>query len=181
MGVRVLIMVKQLISLLLLAASLVPALASAQDAPRPPASPTYLIGPADVLKIQVFEEPSLSGNFSVDSDGTISFPFLNRVPVRGKTLSEVESVITAGLVLEALRTSAALTQGGAWSVETAAGIGSLVRSTSYGRVLLVRWVAGLAAAAALGRWVAGPATAAGPAAAAPARSPSRSARPGPRT
>lgn len=84
------------------------------------------------------------------------------------------SVITAGLVLEALRTSAALTQGGAWSVETAAGIGSLVRSTSYGRVLLVRWVAGLAAAAALGRWVAGPATAAGPAAAAPARSPSRS-------
>jgi polysaccharide export outer membrane protein len=96
-------MVKQLISLMLLAASLAPALSAAQDAPRPPASPTYLIGPADVLKIQVFEEASLSGNYSVDSDGTISFPFLNRVPVRGKTLSEVESVITAGLRADYVR------------------------------------------------------------------------------
>jgi polysaccharide export outer membrane protein len=96
-------MVKQLISLVLLAASLAPALSAAQDAPRPPASPTYLIGPADVLKIQVFEEASLSGNYSVDSDGTISFPFLNRVPVRGKTLSEVESVITAGLRADYVR------------------------------------------------------------------------------
>lgn len=102
MGLRVLIMVKRLISLLFFAA-LAPALAVAQGAPRPPASPTYLIGPADVLKIQVFEEASLSGNYSVDSDGTISFPFLNRVPVRGKTLSEVESVITAGLRADYVR------------------------------------------------------------------------------
>ena len=103
MGLRVLIMVKQLLSLLLFAAALAPAPAAAQEVPRPPASPTYLVGPADVLKIQVFEEASLSGNYSVDSDGTITFPFLNRVPVRGKTLSEVESIITAGLRADYVR------------------------------------------------------------------------------
>ena len=42
-------------------------------------------------------EPSLSGNFNVDSDGTITFQFLGRVEVRGKTLSDVEKIITAGL------------------------------------------------------------------------------------
>jgi len=96
-------MVKQLISFLLFAASLAPAAVAAQDVPRPPASPTYLVGPADVLKIQVFEEASLSGNYAVDSDGTITFPFLSRVPVRGKTLSEVESIITTGLRADYVR------------------------------------------------------------------------------
>lgn len=99
MGLRVLIMVKQLLSLFLLTVAMAAHLGAAQavPAPRPPSSPTYLVGPADVLKIQVFEEASLSGNYSVDTDGTISFPFLNRVQVRGKTLSEVESIITTGL------------------------------------------------------------------------------------
>jgi polysaccharide export outer membrane protein len=92
-------MVKQLLSVLVFAAALAPAAVVAQVAPvpRPPASPTYLVGAADVLKVQVFEEPALSTTYSVDSDGTISFPFLNRVPVSGKTLSEVEAILTAGL------------------------------------------------------------------------------------
>ena len=91
-------MLRYLTSLLFLFTALVPAIAGAQSLPaRPPASPTYLIGPADVLKITVFEEAGLSGSFSVDSDGTITFPYLLRIEVRGKTLNEVEAMIAKGL------------------------------------------------------------------------------------
>jgi len=91
-------MAKQLALLLTFAAALLPALLSAQAAPvLPQPSPTYLIGPADVLNITVFGEPELSGKFNVDTDGTITFQFLNRVPVGGKTLNEVEQLLTTGL------------------------------------------------------------------------------------
>ena len=96
MGLRILRMNRRLIAILLFA-SLAPTLAAAQGAPQLPASPTYLVGPADVLKVVVFEEAALSTDYAVDSDGTISFPFLGRVSVRGKTLKEVESILTTGL------------------------------------------------------------------------------------
>ena len=90
-------MLRHLTSLLFLVAALVPAIAGAQaPPPRPPASPSYRIGPADVLNIKVFDEP-LGGTFAVDSDGTITFPYLMRIEVRGKTLSEVEAIIAKGL------------------------------------------------------------------------------------
>ncbi|MFA5909867.1 MAG: polysaccharide biosynthesis/export family protein [Vicinamibacterales bacterium] len=91
-------MVKQLTSLLFLVAAMTTGLWAAQGVPAPIAvSPTYLIGPSDVLAIKVFDEPALSGTFSVDSDGTITFPYLQRIAVRGKTLSEVETMIATGL------------------------------------------------------------------------------------
>lgn len=91
---------KYLLSLLslLFAAVLVPDVLAQAVAPTlPVAPPSYQIGPADVLAIKVFDEPALSGQFNVDTDGTITFPFLQRVEVRGKTLNEVEQMITTGL------------------------------------------------------------------------------------
>jgi polysaccharide export outer membrane protein len=61
------------------------------------ANPTYLVGPADELEVKVFDEPALSNKFTVDSDGTITYPFLGRLAVQGKTLREVEEAIAAGL------------------------------------------------------------------------------------
>ncbi len=91
-------MVKQLTSLLFLVAAMTTGLWAAQGVPAPiPVSPTYLIGPSDVLAIKVFDEPALSGTFSVDSDGTITFPYLQRIMVGGKTLSDVETMIATGL------------------------------------------------------------------------------------
>ena len=88
-------MAKQLMSLLLFALCLAPSAWAQTAAPAP--SPTYLIGPADVLAIKVFDEPGLSGNFNVDTDGTITFQFLGRIEVKGKTLNAVEEMITTGL------------------------------------------------------------------------------------
>lgn len=79
-------------------------LASAAGAPAAQAAapsaqpgPSYVIGPGDVLDIKVFDEPTLSLKFAVDSDGTITYPFLQRIPVQRKTLREVEQVIQEGL------------------------------------------------------------------------------------
>lgn len=61
-----------------------------------PGQPTaaYVVGPSDVLGVKVFAEPDLSSNYNVDADGTITFPFLQRVPVSGKTVQEIEFLLT---------------------------------------------------------------------------------------
>lgn len=68
--------------------------APSQPAPQPLASTAYLVGPNDVLGIKVLGEADLSGTYAVDTDGTIRFPFLDRVPVGGKTVQEVEFDLT---------------------------------------------------------------------------------------
>lgn len=98
MDVRILIMVKTAFSLLLLVVTLAPSLLASQAAPvQPVVSPTYLVGPADVLTIKVLDEPTLSREYPVDSDGTITFPYLQRIAVAGKTLREIETSIATGL------------------------------------------------------------------------------------
>lgn len=88
---------KQLLSLLCVIVALAPAVLAGQAAAVPQPPPTYLVGPSDVLAIKVLDEPSLSGEFNVDSDGTITFPYLQRVKVVGLTLREVETLIAGGL------------------------------------------------------------------------------------
>jgi polysaccharide export outer membrane protein len=68
-----------------------------------PATTLYQIGPSDVLGIKVFEEPTLSGEYNVDTDGTITFPFLGRVMVSGKTIKDIEAEITAALRADYVR------------------------------------------------------------------------------
>lgn len=68
---------------------------AATPSPSPqPAGPAYLVGPNDVLGIKVLGESDLSSTYAVDSDGTIRFPFLDRVPVAGKSVQEIEFALT---------------------------------------------------------------------------------------
>ncbi len=64
-----------------------------------PAAPVtdYVIGPQDVLSITVFNEPTLSGRFTVESDGSINYPLVGRVPVAGKTLRALQEDLTKRL------------------------------------------------------------------------------------
>jgi polysaccharide export outer membrane protein len=50
----------------------------------------YVIGPPDVLLVQVFDQPDLGGKFTVEADGTIGVPLIGRVPAGGLTLRELE-------------------------------------------------------------------------------------------
>jgi polysaccharide biosynthesis/export protein len=50
----------------------------------------YVIGPQDVLTIQVFDQADLGGKYTVETDGTFSFPLIGRVTAGGKTLRGFE-------------------------------------------------------------------------------------------
>ena len=54
------------------------------------AGAVYQIGATDILGIKVFGEDALSNNYTVDSDGSITFPLIGRVQVAGKTTREIE-------------------------------------------------------------------------------------------
>jgi polysaccharide export outer membrane protein len=57
----------------------------------------YVIGPQDNLSIIVSDETELTGKYRVDTDGTISMPYLSRVPLAGLSLQEAQDKITAML------------------------------------------------------------------------------------
>jgi len=63
---------------------------SAQQAPVPT---DYIIGPQDVLAITVWDQDDLSGKFSVEADGTFTFPLVGRVKVGGMTLRQAEAEV----------------------------------------------------------------------------------------
>ena len=57
----------------------------------------YRLGAGDKIRIQVYGEKDLSVETLVDDSGTISYPFLGEIQVKGSTLREVEQRITEGL------------------------------------------------------------------------------------
>jgi len=59
----------------------------------PAATEGYVIGPQDNLSITVVDESDLTGKWRVDTDGTITFPYLNRVAVAGLTLADAQGKI----------------------------------------------------------------------------------------
>ena len=72
-----------------------------QSAPttQPPAQPVpperYVIGPADTLSITVVGEPDLTNKYRVDTDGTITLPYVGRQAAAGMTVIDLQSKITA--------------------------------------------------------------------------------------
>ena len=73
-------MLHTLLSLAVLITSQAAAFAGGQTSTttRPPAPPqftaTYRVGASDVLGIKVFDEEELSNKYTVDTDGSITFP-----------------------------------------------------------------------------------------------------------
>lgn len=64
-------------------------LASAADPASGPSAveaPAYAIGASDVLHIDVFGEPTLTGDFTVDAQGLIVFPLIGDIHVGGESV-----------------------------------------------------------------------------------------------
>lgn len=53
----------------------------------------YAVAAGDNIKITVFDEPSLTGEFQVDSSGDLAMPLIEKVSVTGKTPNEVAQAI----------------------------------------------------------------------------------------
>lgn len=53
-------------------------------------SADYIIGPQDVLAIQIFDQADLGGKYTVETDGSFSFPLIGRITAGGMTLRKFE-------------------------------------------------------------------------------------------
>jgi protein involved in polysaccharide export with SLBB domain len=69
---------------------------TAPDAP-PAAAYVYRLAPDDHLRINVYNEPGISGEYAVNSEGAISFPLVGMIKVQGQTLGEFSTALTQTL------------------------------------------------------------------------------------
>jgi polysaccharide export outer membrane protein len=88
----------------------VPIAASAAQLPQPPpqqAAPppegAYVLGPQDLLKITVFDEPDLTNSYRIDSDGSLNFPLIGLVQAGTLTVRGLEERLTKALAAGYLR------------------------------------------------------------------------------
>ena len=58
----------------------------------------YILGAGDRVRITVFEEEDLTGEFEVTSTGMISFPLIGQIKASGGTLSQLETIIAQMLL-----------------------------------------------------------------------------------
>ena len=61
------------------------------------ASSGYAVAAGDNLKVTVFDEPSLTGEFLIDSAGNLAMPLIEKVAVAGKNPNEVAGLISSQL------------------------------------------------------------------------------------
>src|SRR2546423_10598627 len=57
----------------------------------------YVVGPQDVLAITSYDQADMSGKFTVETDGTFTYPMIGRVKAGGLTLRGLEAAIKAQL------------------------------------------------------------------------------------
>jgi polysaccharide export outer membrane protein len=67
----------------------------AQDTPDPAKPPEefYVIGPGDSFAVQVWKEPTLSGNVTVRPDGFVTLPLINEIQVVGLTTGQLRKLL----------------------------------------------------------------------------------------
>ena len=76
-----------------LSASLCSTLLVCALAGTPAAQTNYVLGSQDVVTVVVFNEPELSRKYTIEQDGTFTFPLIGRVTARGLTLRALEQEI----------------------------------------------------------------------------------------
>jgi polysaccharide export outer membrane protein len=72
--------------------------AAAAAAQEPGAAASYVVGAHDVLIITSYDQPELTNKFTVETDGTFTYPLIGRVRVGGMTLRAVEALLEKELV-----------------------------------------------------------------------------------
>ena len=57
-------------------------------------SVAYKLGTGDKIRVTVFNEKDLSGEFDVNDQGVVALPLIGQVSLGGKSISEAETLIT---------------------------------------------------------------------------------------
>ena len=74
--------------------------AFAQGQPLPPpaaAAGSYMLGPNDRIRLKVYGEADITGEYEVDSNGQVSIPLAGHVTAAGLTTKQLERAITSAL------------------------------------------------------------------------------------
>ena len=86
----------KLFAIVLLLLTLTAKAQSPTDEPLPElgaSDSTYKLDTGDKIKINVFNQPDLSGEFQLDGEGRIYLPLIGRVDAAGLTAAELEQVL----------------------------------------------------------------------------------------
>ena len=69
--------------------------AGSWSGPAGAAEEEYEIGPSDLLRVVVLGQPEMSGDFTVENDGVLTFPLLGKVKASQMTAPDLEKKLTA--------------------------------------------------------------------------------------
>ena len=83
-----------LLSLLSMLVFLLPAMAGAQAPPPIQQDKDYIIGPEDILEVQVWGNKDLNQTVFVRPDGRTSLPLVGEIAVAGKTVQQLQDHLT---------------------------------------------------------------------------------------
>jgi polysaccharide export outer membrane protein len=61
------------------------------------AHPEYTLGSGDVVKVTVFGQDDLSGEFTVDGQGMVSLPLIGNIKIGGLTVRQAEKTVVGKL------------------------------------------------------------------------------------
>lgn len=61
------------------------------------AQTSYVLGPQDAINVTVLGEEDLSRKYTIEQDGTFTFPLIGRVTAKGLTLRQLEAELTKRL------------------------------------------------------------------------------------
>lgn len=65
--------------------------------------PDYRLGPNDRIRITVFGQPTLTGEYTLDGNGVLAFPLIGNVESNGMTTSQLQQTIASRLDPDYLR------------------------------------------------------------------------------
>lgn len=61
--------------------------------PQRGAGGAYMLGPGDRLRIKIYNEPELTGDYEINSSGFVSLPLVGQVKASGATTNQLERII----------------------------------------------------------------------------------------
>jgi polysaccharide export outer membrane protein len=71
--------------------------AQAQQPSAASPSGSYVLGPTDRVRLKVYGEPDITGEYEVDSNGLVSIPLAGHVKAAGLTTRQLEKAIVSAL------------------------------------------------------------------------------------
>jgi polysaccharide export outer membrane protein len=73
------------------------AFAQAQPVSQAPTAASYVLGPNDRVRLKVYGEPDIAGEYEIDSNGQVSIPLAGHIGAAGLTTKQLERSIASAL------------------------------------------------------------------------------------